>query len=91
MLVILGFSNGPQGLAIGLVAAILPVPVLVGCFLWLDRYEPEPARYLIFCFAWGSAVATLVAIGVNSLAAYGFDKIGLPDALVERLRTRLRG
>jgi RsiW-degrading membrane proteinase PrsW (M82 family) len=82
MLIILGFSNGPQGLAIGLVAAILPVPVLVGCFLWLDRYEPEPSRYLIFCFAWGSAVATLVAIGVNSAAAWGFDRIGLPDALV---------
>jgi len=82
MLVILGVSNGPRGLAIGLGAAILPVPVLVGCFLWLDRYEPEPARYLIFCFAWGSAVATLVAIGVNSLAAWGFDRIGLPDALV---------
>ncbi len=82
MLVILGVSNGPQGLAIGLGAAILPVPVLVGCFLWLDRYEPEPSRYLIFCFAWGSAVATLVAIGVNSLAAWGFDRIGLPEALV---------
>src|SRR5689334_9646207 len=78
MLIILGFSNGPKGLAIGLGAAILPVPVLVGCFLWLDRYEPEPSRYLIFCFAWGSAVATLVAIGVNSLAAWGIDKIGLP-------------
>jgi RsiW-degrading membrane proteinase PrsW (M82 family) len=82
MLVILGFSNGPVGLAVGLGAAILPVPVLVGCFLWLDRYEPEPIRYLIFCFAWGSAVATLVALGVNSLAAWGFDKIGLPEALV---------
>ncbi|MEV4635958.1 PrsW family intramembrane metalloprotease [Actinoplanes sp. NPDC049548] len=82
MLVILGFSNGPVGLVVGLTAAILPVPVLVSCFLWLDRYEPEPIRYLVFCFAWGSAVATLAAIGVNSLAAWGFDKLGLPDALV---------
>ncbi|MGA5303409.1 PrsW family intramembrane metalloprotease [Nucisporomicrobium flavum] len=82
MLVILGFSNGPVGLVVGLTAAILPVPVLVGCFLWLDRYEPEPIRYLVFCFAWGSAVATLVAIGVNSFAAWGFDKLGLPEALV---------
>src|SRR5947209_10672528 len=31
-----------QALLIGLAAAILPVPVLVSCFLWLDRYEPEP-------------------------------------------------
>jgi RsiW-degrading membrane proteinase PrsW (M82 family) len=82
MLIILGFSNGITGLIIGLVAAILPVPVLVGCFLWLDRYEPEPSRLLIFCFAWGSAVATLAALGVNTGAAWLFDKLGLPDALV---------
>src|SRR3954469_9769131 len=82
MLLILGFSNGIAGLLVGLVAAILPVPVLVGCFLWLDRYEPEPSRYLVFCFAWGSAVATLVALGVNSGAAWLFGRLGLPDALV---------
>ena len=82
MLLILGFSNGIAGLAIGLVAAILPVPVLVGCFLWLDRYEPEPTRYLVFCFAWGASVATLVALGVNTGGAWLFDRLGLPDALV---------
>jgi RsiW-degrading membrane proteinase PrsW (M82 family) len=82
MLLILGFSSGITGLIVGLVAAILPVPVLVGCFLWLDRYEPEPSRYLVFCFAWGSAVATLVALGVNSGAAWLFGRLGLPDALV---------
>jgi RsiW-degrading membrane proteinase PrsW (M82 family) len=82
MLFILGDSNGPTGLAIGLVAAILPVPILVGCFLWLDRYEPEPTRYLIFCFAWGSSVATLAALKVNGLAAELFADLGLPDALV---------
>jgi protease PrsW len=82
MLLILGFSNGVTGLIVGLVAAILPVPVLVGCFLWLDRYEPEPSRYLVFCFAWGSAVATLVALGVNMGAAWLFEQVGLPEALV---------
>jgi protease PrsW len=82
MLVYLGFNFGIAGLSIGLVAAILPVPVLVSCFLWLDRYEPEPTRYLVFCFAWGSCVATLTALAVNSFVAWGFDKIGLPDALV---------
>jgi RsiW-degrading membrane proteinase PrsW (M82 family) len=82
MLLILGFSNGITGLVVGLVAAILPVPILVGCFLWLDRYEPEPSRYLVFCFAWGSSVATLVALGVNTGASWIFEHLGLPDALV---------
>jgi RsiW-degrading membrane proteinase PrsW (M82 family) len=82
MLFILGLNNGVVGLVVGLSAAILPVPVLVGCFLWLDRYEPEPSRYLVFCFAWGSAVATLVALGVNESGAWLFDRLGLPSALV---------
>ncbi|WP_082772618.1 PrsW family intramembrane metalloprotease, partial [Actinoplanes sp. TFC3] len=82
MLVILGISNGPTGLIVGLTAAILPVPLLASAFLWLDRYEPEPVRYLAFCFAWGAVVATLVAIGVNSGAAWLFDRAGLPTTLV---------
>ncbi|GIF06006.1 hypothetical protein Asi03nite_35440 [Actinoplanes siamensis] len=82
MLIFLGYSIGVTGLAIGLTAAILPVPLLASAFAWLDRYEPEPVKYLIFCFAWGAAVATAVALAVNTGAAWLFEKIGLPDALV---------
>ncbi|MFC6562931.1 PrsW family intramembrane metalloprotease [Actinoplanes utahensis] len=82
MLIFFGYNIGPAGLAIGLTAAILPVPLLASAFVWLDRYEPEPAKYLIYCFAWGAAVATAVALIVNSGSAWLFDKIGLPDALV---------
>ena len=67
MLVTLGFNLGPRGLAVGLTAAVLPVPVLVACFLWLDRYEPEPVTYLLFAFAWGAAPATFVAYRVNTV------------------------
>src|SRR5687768_226748 len=48
MLFFLGVGMGPSALAIGLTAAVLPVPLLVASFLWLDRYEPEPIRYLAF-------------------------------------------
>jgi protease PrsW len=82
MLLILGFSYGIDALLVGLVAAILPVPVLVACFLWLDRYEPEPAKYLAVCFGWGASVATLAALGVNTGAVWIFDRIGLPESLV---------
>src|SRR5919107_3007943 len=47
MIAILGYSIGLTALIIGSVAAVLPVPVLVSCFLWLDRYGPEPVRALI--------------------------------------------
>lgn len=82
MLTYLGYRIGITGLAIGLTAAILPVPLLASSFVWLDRYEPEPKKYLVFCFAWGAAIATAVALLVNTGSAWLFDRIGLPDALV---------
>ncbi|MCX4389215.1 PrsW family intramembrane metalloprotease [Micromonospora peucetia] len=77
----LGQNLGAEALLIGLVAAILPVPVLVGCFLWLDRYEPEPLKYLIFCFAWGAFVSTAASLEVNGFFAGLFEDWGLPDGL----------
>jgi RsiW-degrading membrane proteinase PrsW (M82 family) len=82
MSVVLGWNIGVEATVIGLVAAILPVPLLVAAFLWLDRYEPEPAKYLAIAFFWGAAVATLVAFGVNTGAAYLFDQWGLPESIV---------
>jgi protease PrsW len=82
MLLFLGVNFGGVALAIGLVAAVIPVPLLVSAFLWLDRYEPEPIRYLAFCFAWGAAIATSVALVVNTGASRLFEHLHLPDALV---------
>nr|WP_268239706.1 PrsW family intramembrane metalloprotease [Micromonospora yangpuensis] len=81
MVITLGASLGAEALLIGLVAAILPVPVLVACFLWLDRYEPEPLKYLIFCFAWGAFVSTAASLTVNEFFAARFADWGLPAAL----------
>ncbi len=77
---IVGTNLGPAAFAIGLLTAVIPVPFLVICFLWLDRYEPEPWKYLAFVFGWGSCVATSVALGVNTLGAYLFEKAGLSGA-----------
>src|SRR2546423_3002804 len=65
VLVWLGLNIGVTALLVGVVAAIIPVPVLVSCFLWLDRYEPEPIRYLVICLSWGACVATAVALLLN--------------------------
>ncbi|WP_129666216.1 PrsW family intramembrane metalloprotease [Phytoactinopolyspora endophytica] len=46
--------------------ALLPVMLLVGTFLWLDRWEPEPGWNLLFAFLWGAGVATLGALLINS-------------------------
>ncbi len=82
VVVYVGSKIGPVALAVGIGAAILPVPLLVLCFLWLDRYEPEPVKYLAFCFGWGAGVATAASLAVNNGAAYLFPRMGLPDELV---------
>jgi RsiW-degrading membrane proteinase PrsW (M82 family) len=58
VLIWVGYRIGVTPLIIGLVSAIIPVPVLVFCFLWLDRYEPAPIRNLALCLGWGASVAT---------------------------------
>ncbi|MBV1855400.1 PrsW family intramembrane metalloprotease [Catellatospora tritici] len=79
MLGYLGWGLGPKAFFIGLGAAVLPVPVLVSIFLWLDRYEPEPPWLLAGAFAWGAFPATLLALGVNK---FFFDVVGLPETVV---------
>lgn len=59
---------GVLAVAIGVVASILPVAVVVAAFLWIDRWEPEPARLLLLTFAWGAFVATLTALLINDTA-----------------------
>lgn len=82
LLSIIGYHIGPLALAIGMVAAVLPVPLLVASFMWLDRYEPEPTTYLAFCFIWGAFVAALAAYGGNTGMAAVFSWAGLPRDLV---------
>jgi protease PrsW len=77
-----GWNIGPVALGVGIAGAILPVPVLIGCFLWLDRYEPSPLWIMVVCFLWGAGVATSGAYAVNNGASVLFERMGLPDALV---------
>ncbi|MCH0567321.1 PrsW family intramembrane metalloprotease [Streptomyces sp. MUM 2J] len=61
-------QTGTQGFLVGLGLAVLPVPLLIAAFRWLDRVEPGPWRNLVFAFAWGACAAALVAIVANSFA-----------------------
>jgi RsiW-degrading membrane proteinase PrsW (M82 family) len=82
LLLKLGSNIGGTGVAIGVSAAILPVPFLVAAFMWLDRYEPEPTPYLVFCLMWGAFVATLGALYANTAMSHLFERWNLPDNLV---------
>ncbi|MGK5641924.1 PrsW family intramembrane metalloprotease [Streptomyces sp. URMC 126] len=70
-LLILAFvreQTGTQGFLVGLGLAVLPVPLLIAAFRWMDRVEPKPWKDLIFAFAWGACAATLMALIANSYA-----------------------
>ncbi|MFG2195900.1 PrsW family intramembrane metalloprotease [Streptomyces sp. NPDC048639] len=61
-------QTGTEGFLAGLGLAVLPVPLMIAAFRWLDRVEPEPWRNLAFAFAWGACAATLMAIIANGFA-----------------------
>lgn len=78
----LGWNLGPLALGVGIAGAILPVPLLIACFLWLDRYQPSPLWIMVVCFLWGAGVATTGSFVINSSAAKLFEDWNLPEALV---------
>ena len=74
--VVVALSGAPGSLALAALLAAVPVGPLVGCFMWLDRYEPEPRRLLVAGLLWGAFAATgaaLVFQGIGGLAG-GCDR-----------------
>nr|WP_203643591.1 PrsW family intramembrane metalloprotease [Streptomyces sp. SID14478] len=61
-------QTGTEGFLVGLGLAVLPVPLLISAFRWLDRVQPGPWRNMVFSFAWGACAAALIAIVANSFA-----------------------
>ena len=59
---------GAQTAILALLVALLPLMIIIPTFLWLDRFEAEPRRYLVAAFLWGALVATIVAATVNTSA-----------------------
>jgi RsiW-degrading membrane proteinase PrsW (M82 family) len=72
MALVLLAAGAPGAIAIGVVLAALPVGPLVGCYLWLDRYEPEPRSLLLLGLGWGAFVATSAALFLQAFDAFAF-------------------
>lgn len=70
----------PAAPILGVVLAAVPVVPLVVCYLWLDRYEPEPRSLLALGLAWGAFVACGVALlleGVGGMVTGWSDRAQL--------------
>jgi RsiW-degrading membrane proteinase PrsW (M82 family) len=56
---------GPGAVAVGFVAALLPLVVVLAAVAWIDRWEPEPRLALVFAFLWGAAASVVIALLVD--------------------------
>lgn len=72
-----GYSFGVVWTLMGLLAALLPLTLVLPLFLWLDRFEAEPWRYLVTAFLYGALGSTALAIVANSLG--GAVLMGVTD------------
>lgn len=73
--VVAAYYGATLGLVTTLFAILLaaiPLGVVIPSFLWLDRFEAEPNRYLLVAFLWGALVAALVAALFNTGAELAF-------------------
>jgi RsiW-degrading membrane proteinase PrsW (M82 family) len=55
--VMIFISGGPVGGAVTTLLAAFSFPVMIMLLFWLDRYEPEPARYRLAALGWGAVIA----------------------------------
>ncbi len=70
MLAVFALSGAPTVMLVAALLAALPVGPLVGCYLWLDRYEPEPKRLLAYGLLWGAFVATAAALLLGGIGGF---------------------
>jgi RsiW-degrading membrane proteinase PrsW (M82 family) len=73
MALVLLMSSAPGALVVGVVLAAGPVAPLIACFVWLDRYEPEPRSLLLLGLGWGAFVATSSALVLQVAGEFAFQ------------------
>ena len=76
-----GATLGVVTSLLAILLAAIPLGIVVPTFLWLDRFEAEPTRYLLVAFGWGALVAALLAAIFNTGANIAFQAAtGGPEA-----------
>ncbi|HNF07493.1 MAG TPA: PrsW family intramembrane metalloprotease [Mycobacterium sp.] len=62
LILILLTAVNPAGTALGFVLSTIAMSLVLLCYLWLDRWEPEPPRLLVLAFLWGASIAIVVSV-----------------------------
>ncbi len=77
LVVYFGFrADSAQAVGVGLALGLVPLPLLGLFYWWIDRYEPEPRRYVAAAFLWGAGGAAGIALVVNTFLS---ESLGLTD------------
>jgi protease PrsW len=75
-----GATFGVQTAFLALAVAVIPLGIVLPTFLWLDRFESEPTRYLVLAFLWGALVAAGIAAVANTSAVVVLQATTDPEA-----------
>jgi RsiW-degrading membrane proteinase PrsW (M82 family) len=75
-----GATFGVQTAFLALAVAVIPLGIVLPTFLWLDRFEAEPTRYLVLAFLWGAVVAAAIAAVANTSAVVVLQATTDPEA-----------
>jgi len=73
---------GPGVTLVGALLAMIPLAIVLLGVIWIDRWEPESRVALVFAFLWGSTIAVLLALFVDTgmqavLGARSEEELGL--------------
>jgi protease PrsW len=60
--VLIVLTGGPVATVVTTLLAAISFPLLILVLFWLDRYEPEPARYRLAALGWGGVVAVAFSV-----------------------------
>lgn len=93
LLLLLFTAANPRGTLVALILSSLAMLVVLACYRWLDRWEPEPRRLLQLAFLWGASVAVLLALAletfgasvstVQPLVSQAFDRAAIQAPFIE--------
>jgi RsiW-degrading membrane proteinase PrsW (M82 family) len=72
-------NTGVTGFVIGFIASLVPLSAVLLAVYFIDRWEPEPKRLLLFAFLWGA----LGSIAVTMLIQPFFTLAAAPPAGVD--------
>jgi RsiW-degrading membrane proteinase PrsW (M82 family) len=80
-LIVIGLTAvNPVGTGIGFALSSVAMTIVVLAYLWLDRWEPEPPRLLVFAFLWGASVAVVIST-ILQLTIEAAINPGQPDTV----------